>query len=96
MNCGSGAFGELLGDVAAFEPGNYVKSVGADDAGDLLDGNVGVAAHVRYVAGIVLVRKDKTHGVAVTLQCVVDANELATEILRAAPCIRGQRRECPG
>ena len=57
----AGARRELLGHIAALQPGDDVKAGRPDGPGHLLDADVGVAAQVGHVAVIVLVGKDQAH-----------------------------------
>ena len=59
MYGGACSSGELFGHVAAFQTGDNVNAGCAEDAGDLLDRDVGVAAQVRHVAAIVLVGENE-------------------------------------
>ena len=46
---------ELLGDVAAFQPGDDVEALRANHSGDLLDRDIGVSTQVRHVAVVMLI-----------------------------------------
>ena len=73
MDFGSGAICQLLSDVSPLETCNNVKSVRPYYASDLLDGNIGVAPQVRDISGVMLVREDQAHGVAVPFERLIDA-----------------------
>src|SRR5262249_22264932 len=64
---------QLLGDVAAFQPGDDVEAGPADDARHLLDGDVGVPAQVGDVAVVVLVGEDEADLQARGLQRLIRA-----------------------
>jgi hypothetical protein len=79
---GASTVRELLGNIAALQAGHDVKTIGPDNAGHLLDGNIRISTEVRNVAGIVLVGKDETNRVAVMLQCLVGAANTSLEFLK--------------
>ena len=55
MDPGTGAGGELLGNVAAFKTGDHMETGLPDGSGDLLDGDIGVPTQVRHIPVVVFV-----------------------------------------
>ena len=89
----AGARRELLGDVAALQTRQNGKAVFADDARHRLNGDVGVAAEIRHVAVIVLVRIDDAAVIARRGERLINSLLAASKFLRAdAQCLVDLRR----
>ncbi|MPM69313.1 hypothetical protein SDC9_116258 [bioreactor metagenome] len=52
--------GQLLGDVASFQPGDQMDAGSADHGSHLFDGDVAVAAQIRHIAAIMFIGKNQS------------------------------------
>src|SRR5947208_16658162 len=62
-----GTFSKLLGNISALQTRHDVKTVGSDNAGYLLDGNICISTEVMNVVRIVIVGKLKSIRVSMAL-----------------------------